>query len=168
MSGSSGRARRRSRWLRLRPARGRGPAGDAGRRRHRGHRGGRLEGEDVGADPAQDQGATRTSCSASARRGWAHRKDSPLLAAELDEFYKHRREEAGRDSLLARQYNKQVKRPATGPHRATTGSDSRIRSALFEKYGQQYEFDPLMLAAQGFQESKLDQEARGARWARSA
>ena len=30
--------------------------------------------------------------------------------------------------------------------------------ALFEKYGTQYDFDPLMLAAQGFQESKLDQK----------
>ena len=32
--------------------------------------------------------------------------------------------------------------------------------ALFVKYGQQYNFDPLMLAAQGFQESQLNQEAK--------
>jgi membrane-bound lytic murein transglycosylase MltF len=31
---------------------------------------------------------------------------------------------------------------------------------LFEKYGQQYNFDPLMLAAQGFQESQLNQAAK--------
>jgi membrane-bound lytic murein transglycosylase MltF len=31
---------------------------------------------------------------------------------------------------------------------------------LFEKYGARYGFDPLMLAAQGYQESKLRQEAR--------
>jgi membrane-bound lytic murein transglycosylase MltF len=31
---------------------------------------------------------------------------------------------------------------------------------LFEKYGAQYGFDPLMLIAQGFQESKLDQTVR--------
>jgi membrane-bound lytic murein transglycosylase MltF len=31
---------------------------------------------------------------------------------------------------------------------------------LFEKYGAQYGFDPLMLAAQGFQESGLDQNAK--------
>ena len=31
---------------------------------------------------------------------------------------------------------------------------------LFEKYGDRYRFDPLMLAAQGYQESKLNQEAR--------
>ena len=32
--------------------------------------------------------------------------------------------------------------------------------ALFKKYGGSYHFDPLMLAAQGFQESRLDQAAR--------
>jgi len=32
--------------------------------------------------------------------------------------------------------------------------------ALFEKYGTKYQFDPLMLAAQGYQESRLDQKAR--------
>ena len=31
---------------------------------------------------------------------------------------------------------------------------------LFEKYGSQYGFDPLMLAAQGYQESGLDQNAK--------
>jgi membrane-bound lytic murein transglycosylase MltF len=31
---------------------------------------------------------------------------------------------------------------------------------LFEKYGAKYHFDPLMLAAQGYQESQLRQEAR--------
>ncbi len=32
--------------------------------------------------------------------------------------------------------------------------------ALFEKYGQQYKFDPLTLAAQGYQESTLDQNKK--------
>jgi membrane-bound lytic murein transglycosylase MltF len=31
---------------------------------------------------------------------------------------------------------------------------------LFRRYGERYSFDPLMLAAQGYQESRLDQEAR--------
>ena len=31
---------------------------------------------------------------------------------------------------------------------------------LFENYGAKYQFDPLMLAAQGYQESRLRQEAR--------
>ena len=38
----------------------------------------------------------------------------------------------------------------------------RFRQAigLFEKYGAQYGFDPLLLAAQGYQESQLNQQAR--------
>ncbi len=32
--------------------------------------------------------------------------------------------------------------------------------ALFEKYGRKYRFDPLLLTAQGYQESRLSQEAR--------
>ena len=32
-------------------------------------------------------------------------------------------------------------------------------AALFRKYGEQYGFDPLMLAAQGYQESRLNQNA---------
>jgi len=32
--------------------------------------------------------------------------------------------------------------------------------ALFERYGEKYGFDPLMLAAQGYQESQLNQAAR--------
>jgi membrane-bound lytic murein transglycosylase MltF len=31
---------------------------------------------------------------------------------------------------------------------------------LFEKYGKKYSFDPFMLAAQGYQESRLNQQAR--------
>ena len=34
--------------------------------------------------------------------------------------------------------------------------------ALFEKYGSKYNFDPLMLAAQGYQESQLNQNAKSA------
>ena len=33
-------------------------------------------------------------------------------------------------------------------------------TALFRRYGEQYHFDPLMLAAQGYQESQLDQSAK--------
>jgi len=42
--------------------------------------------------------------------------------------------------------------------------DSRSRPptplALFEKDGNRYGFDPLMLAAQGYKESQLNQQAR--------
>ena len=57
------------------------------------------------------------------------------------------------------QYMKRVKelKDPTG-----TGEWKRFKDtlALFEKYGSKYGFDPLMLAAQGYQESTLDQNAK--------
>ena len=48
-------------------------------------------------------------------------------------------------------------------HAATTGDDllrfQKLRE-LFERYGEEYEFDDLLLQAQSFQESRLRQEAR--------
>ena len=51
---------------------------------------------------------------------------------------------------------KQLKNPAG------TASWKRFEKtiALFEKYGHKYQFDPLMLAAQGYQESTLNQSKR--------
>ena len=49
-------------------------------------------------------------------------------------------------------------------HNASGSADAKRFEqtiALFEKYGGQYRFDPLMLAAQGYQESTLDQSKRG-------
>ena len=46
---------------------------------------------------------------------------------------------------------------------ATATEDRKRLLALvdiFKKYGQQYNFDPLMLAAQGYQESTLNQDAK--------
>jgi len=93
------------------------------------------------------------------RIGWAIRKGSPKLAAELDEFYtKFVRKQGVVQSRLKQYYAriKQLKDP--------TGSADRKRFedtvALFRKFGSQYHFDALMLAAQGYQESQLDQDAK--------
>ncbi|HEU0290365.1 MAG TPA: transglycosylase SLT domain-containing protein, partial [Burkholderiales bacterium] len=56
-------------------------------------------------------------------------------------------------------YHKRVKQIGNN----TAGAEwKRFQSTvkLFEKYGARYNFDPLMLVAQGYQESKLRQEAR--------
>jgi membrane-bound lytic murein transglycosylase MltF len=91
--------------------------------------------------------------------GWAIRKDSPQLAAVLNEFYanfikKQNLIQARRAEYFRRA--KQLKDP--------TGSADWKRFeqtlALFRKYGEKYHFDPLMLAAQGYQESTLDQSAK--------
>ena len=93
------------------------------------------------------------------RIGWALRKESPLLRAELEEFYyKFEKQRAAIPYRLA-QYRKQVKR-LQDPTGRNDWKRFEETIALFRKYGNQYGFDPLMLAAQGFQESKLDQSVR--------
>ena len=92
-----------------------------------------------------------------ARIGWATRKDSPKLRAEILGYMK----QVTKGVIAGRidKYMRHVKRL-----RNPTGKSARKRYeqlfALFEKYGARYRFDPLMLAAQGYQESRLNQEAR--------
>jgi membrane-bound lytic murein transglycosylase MltF len=90
--------------------------------------------------------------------GWAFRKNSPLLEAEISGFYQ-KEKTAGTFNYRLAQYGKKVKKL-----RDPTGHEDFKRfqetTALFDKYGAQYGFDPLMLAAQGYQESRLDQNVR--------
>ena len=96
---------------------------------------------------------------AGGRTGWAIRKESPQLAAEIDDFYRNFAKKQGVIEYRMAQYMKRVKQLKD----PTTSSDyARFEQtiALFRKYGAQYHFDPLMLAAQGYQESALDQGAK--------
>jgi membrane-bound lytic murein transglycosylase MltF len=91
--------------------------------------------------------------------GWAMRKGSTRLEAAVADFYT---EFVKKQNLVASrfaQYHKRVKlmKDPTGSADAKRFQDTL---ALFEKYGAKYNFDPLMLAAQGFQESGLDQNAK--------
>jgi len=91
--------------------------------------------------------------------GWAIRKDSPKLAAELNGFHAFYAKKQGGIPRLQRQYMSKIKTLKS----ATASADQkRFRELLayFEKYGKQYKFDPLMLAAQGYQESTLNQAAK--------
>jgi membrane-bound lytic murein transglycosylase MltF len=91
--------------------------------------------------------------------GWAIRKGSPKLAGVLNDFYRGVVKKQGLiESLLAKN-EKRVKRIRNN----TAGAEWKRFEAtvrLFEKYGAQYGFDPLMLTAQGYQESRLRQDAR--------
>ena len=92
--------------------------------------------------------------------GWAIRKGSPKLAAELSEFHAHYAKRSG-IPVLQRQYMSRVK----ALKNATASEDHKRFRALidyFEKYGQKYNFEPMMLAAQGYQESTLNQDAKSA------
>ena len=91
--------------------------------------------------------------------GWAIRKGSPGLAAVIDEYYREHLDKLGVLDYRFAQYMKHVKQIDN----AGRGKDrERFEQTvqLFGKYGAEYSFDPLMLAAQGYQESKLNQSAR--------
>jgi membrane-bound lytic murein transglycosylase MltF len=95
----------------------------------------------------------------SGKIGWAIRKKSPKLKAEILDFHKNYLKKQGVSAYRLKQYMSRVKQVsnATG-----TSEWKRFEQtlALFNKYGDLYKFDPLMLAAQGYQESQLDQNAK--------
>jgi membrane-bound lytic murein transglycosylase MltF len=93
--------------------------------------------------------------------GWAYRKNSPLLRAEMKDFYDKFEKKRGTIPYRFAQYNKNVKRLQNPSGRSSWRRFQEIVE-LFEKYGSKFGFDPLMLAAQGFQESTLDQNKRSA------
>jgi membrane-bound lytic murein transglycosylase MltF len=91
--------------------------------------------------------------------GWAIRKDSPELAAAVLDYYQNVLEKQGGFDASRAKFQKSIRRISNN-----TGSAEWKRFEqtikLFEKYGAQYGFDPLMLAAQGYQESQLNQNAK--------
>jgi membrane-bound lytic murein transglycosylase MltF len=90
---------------------------------------------------------------------WAVRKNSPELVSALDTFLA----DNGKDSLNARMIfrryllNTQYAKNATAD---AAGARFRRLVAMFRKYGARYNLDWMLMAAQGYQESKLDQNAR--------
>ena len=96
---------------------------------------------------------------ASGDLGWALRKESPRLTAELKEFFNKFQKERGSIPYRFARYSKQVKYLQDPTGRQDWKHFEQMKT-LFETYGQKYGFDPLMLVAQGFQESRLDQDAR--------
>jgi membrane-bound lytic murein transglycosylase MltF len=92
--------------------------------------------------------------------GWAVRKNSPLLQKAVMDAYVNAIQNTPKnlDDRIAR-YKGRV-RQLQNPTGSADYKRYEQTIALFKKYGAQYHFDPLMLAAQGFQESMLNQEAR--------
>jgi len=92
------------------------------------------------------------------RIGWAIHKDRPKLAQMIRQFdsevsrkqgtYAHRLKEA-------MQHIDQLKDPT----RSADWKRFEQIIELFRRYGDRYGFDPMMLAAQGYQESRLRQDA---------
>ena len=91
--------------------------------------------------------------------GWAVRKNSPQLVAALEDFYAKQVRTTGLTRTLRDQQSKRVR----ALRDAGASEDTRRFEellVLFRRYGDRYGFDPLMLAAQGYQESQLNQQAK--------
>jgi membrane-bound lytic murein transglycosylase MltF len=93
--------------------------------------------------------------------GWAVRKDNPELEAFLNEFVKKNKQGTLVGNVLMNRY---FKKPTWITHPGNGQDAERFRSMveLFRKYGDQYGFDHLMITAQAYQESRLDQSVRSA------
>jgi membrane-bound lytic murein transglycosylase MltF len=94
-----------------------------------------------------------------AQIAWAIRKNSPELKLVLDEFVAKNRLGTATGNVIFKRYLKNT----SWARGATKAEDMRRfneLTAFFKKYATQYEFDWLMLIAQGYQESQLDQKTR--------
>lgn len=90
---------------------------------------------------------------------WAFRKSSPKLGAEVNAFVRSHAQGTLAGNVLIGKYlktTKWVKNARSDEERKRF--ESMI--GLFRKYGAQYGLDYLLMAAQGFQESGLDQSKR--------
>jgi membrane-bound lytic murein transglycosylase MltF len=91
--------------------------------------------------------------------GWAIRKKSPQLKKALDDFLARYPEGSKTRNILLQKYLKQTKYA-----RNATSKEGRARFRevvhFFQEYGQKYDLDFLLMAAQGYQESRLDQSVK--------
>jgi membrane-bound lytic murein transglycosylase MltF len=90
---------------------------------------------------------------------WMMRKNSPQLKVVIDAFVRRHRKGTAFGNELFQSYLKKPRSVLA----ATSGAELRkYRQTLelFRKYGTQYDLDHLLVMAQGYQESRLDQNGR--------
>jgi membrane-bound lytic murein transglycosylase MltF len=91
--------------------------------------------------------------------GMLVRKNSPQLLAELNAYLARYPEGSLRRNVLLQTYLKSLKYVRNNSSREEMAKFERT-VALFRKYGEQYKVDALLMAAQGYQESRLDHNAK--------
>ena len=95
---------------------------------------------------------------------WAFRKDSPELEAVLNEFVAGHKQGTLMGNIVINRYLGDTSRLGN-----IHGEEEqkRLNEVLqyFQQYAPEYEFETLMMVAQGFQESRLDQSRRSHRGA---
>ena len=90
---------------------------------------------------------------------WAMRKDTPELSDTINQFLR----KYGKGTLIGNDtFNRYLKDAARVRCAHSGQSTDKVEeiAQVFQTYGEQYDFDWLMLAAQGFQESGLRQNRR--------
>lgn len=95
---------------------------------------------------------------------WAIRKGSPELTSLLDAFVAVHRVGTTFGNVLKKRYYQNDRMVRAANDRAELEKFDGL-VALFTQYGRSYAFDELLLAAQGYQESQLDQSRRSPRGA---
>lgn len=90
---------------------------------------------------------------------WAIRKGSPQLKAAVDDFVTRHRKGTATGNMILTRYLKSAK------YIKDAASESERKKFLdliqfFKQYGDKYSVDWLLMAAQGYQESQLDQSVR--------
>jgi membrane-bound lytic murein transglycosylase MltF len=90
---------------------------------------------------------------------WAIRKGSPQLKAVLDDFVARKQKEATSVNRILTTYFKSAKYVKNA---ASEAERTKFLAVVeyFKKYGEKYDVDWLLVAAQGYQESQLNQDAR--------
>ncbi len=90
---------------------------------------------------------------------WALRKDAPGLKQRVDGYVKKSKQGTMLGNMMINRYFKSAEYLKSATEEK---AQERFLSMvdLFQKYGQEFEFEALLLAAQGYQESGLDQNVR--------
>jgi membrane-bound lytic murein transglycosylase MltF len=91
--------------------------------------------------------------------GWMLRKNSPRLKAWLDAEIARYPEGSARRNMLLQKYWKSTKVVKAATVEAELAKFERM-VGFFRTYGDRYNLDYLLMMAQGYQESQLDQDAR--------
>ncbi len=91
--------------------------------------------------------------------GWVVRKDGPQLKGELNALIARYPEGSARRNMVFQKYLKSTKWA-----KAATSDEELAKFertvAFFRQYGDRYDMDYLLMMAQGYQESQLNQEAK--------
>jgi membrane-bound lytic murein transglycosylase MltF len=89
--------------------------------------------------------------------GWVFRKDSPKLKKAADKFIAKNAKGTLMGNMMYEKYVKNVKL-LPGMYNKKTMAQVKALNGIFQKYADEYHLDRLLLIAQGYQESQLNQK----------